>query len=960
VQSVAKHYHVAPQSLASANHISVDTPLHAGQVLDVPSPVYYTEVDDKTSDKPQTPQQKTDAAAKAYQQALNDGENAAVVNQDRARFEAAVQAEINGKVADATQGVPPEYQTPTAQLIKTYGNQIAARYADKTVKAVAQGTVQQIDLSGQPAEVVQAVLNDPRVQQWIKQAAADVGKPYDGVTNYANAEQQAPEAAKRLMDTVKGLPPQLAAAVVQQSMPTIKKIAQCEMNYGGQNAWASMQQVVTALGDSPQAQALTAQIARAYTPQIEKWNGFATQSTQFAVGDGASPALAIAVAQNLKAEGKQDDAVALLNSATQGVKSLQGKIENDLKDYADLTKELNWLVKNAGPNLTKAQLQKAIDNYIKSKGPDFQNKLQDAENKIDADVRALKTDAALLDNLPPDLKSAAPGVQATIKSVLESDKTQSAIEFAASHDPGIFEGEEGSEFVEVLTELGHKSKDLMPAVAKAYVSGNVIPALSGLNPNDPASVARANRALDDFSAKASKLFGIPQNEVDENITKLRGIVHTLQTTKNIDEAVTNIHALDAVKGELGDLKESTLSEGAAGVAFRSVALGLSGAAFLNSAGKTIDDPNAQNVIGTLAYSVGLAQDSAGFAASVKLLDSEGALGKWGLAAGVAGEFTEKFIGALNVAYYAVGFGEDVSSGNTPKAIFDAAGAGGAALASFGEAVGLGSWAGPVGVGITVLAAAGIALVEWKDQQNEHSEAAEKFYKGAGIEEDAAKTLSSDAVGEANNLRDSLGLSAEQVQEVAEKHPELFGAPGYAQSVIDVVKACGLKGEDAAGFIDALAKDDPNYVSTFFNLKVAYGSNESTQPLSTAANLVDYVLNGRYPGAKAYLQAHAPDVTSADGATRRQADRNYEIARSDSMVQQESIANLLKGNSDPGYQAEIIKDMADNGTLDTWVQQIGRQYAYNGWPEAARSAIEAAQNAGVLSPGQAQTYLAELG
>lgn len=806
--------------------------------------------------------------------------------------------------------------------------------------------LQQIDLKGQPQEVVDAVLADPRVQQWIKQAAADVGKPYEGVSNYANAEQQAPEAAKQLMDTVKGLPPQLAAAVVQQSMPTIQKIAQCEMIYGGQNAYSSMQQVVTAMGDSPQAQSLTTQIAQDYTPQIEKWNGFATQSTQFAVGDGASPALAIAVAQNLKADGRQGDAVALLNSAAQGVKSLQGKIENDLKGYADLTKELNWLVKNAGPNLTQAQLQKAIDNYIKSKGPDFQNKLQDAENKIDADVRALKTDTALLDNLPSDLKSAAPGVQATIKSVLESDKTQSAIEFAASHDPGIFEGEEGSEFTQVLVELGHKSKDLMPAVAKVYVSGNVMPALSGLNPNDPASVARANQALDDFSAKASKLFGIPQKEVDQNIAKLRGIVSTLQITKNIDEAVTNIHALDTVRGELGDLKESTLSEGAAGVAFRSIALGLSGAALLNSAGKTIDDPNAQNVIGTLAYSVGLAQDSAGFAASVKLLDSEGALGKWGLAAGVAGEFTEKFIGALNVAYFAVGFGQDVASGNTPKAIFDAAGSGGAALASFGEAVGLGSWAGPVGVGVTVLAAAGIALVEWKDQQNEHSEAAEKFYQGAGIEENAAKTLSSDAVGEANNLRDSLGLSAEQVQEVAERHPELFGAPGYAQSVIDVVKACGIHGGDVEGFIDALAKDDPNYVNTFFNLKVAYGTSESTHPLSTAADLVDQVLSGRYPAAKAYLQTHAPEVTSADGATRRQADRNYELARSDSMVQQESIANLLKsrvpGRGHQGHEGQ--RHAGCLGTADRQAVRLQRlargcQECDPGGPERGRAVIQ---------------------
>lgn len=148
MQSVAKHYNVAPQSLASANHISVDTPLHTDQVLNIPPPEYYTAVSDKAADKPQTPQQKTDAAAKAYQQAIKDREQAmrnaphnmgirseilqeenAKVDKAQNTFNAAVQTEISGKVADATQGVPPEYRTSNTQLIKTYGDQIAARYA---------------------------------------------------------------------------------------------------------------------------------------------------------------------------------------------------------------------------------------------------------------------------------------------------------------------------------------------------------------------------------------------------------------------------------------------------------------------------------------------------------------------------------------------------------------------------------------------------------------------------------------------------------------------------------------------------------------------------------------------------------------------------------------------------------------------------------------------------------------
>jgi hypothetical protein len=34
--------------------------------------------------------------------------------------------------------------------------------------------------------------------------------------------------------------------------------------------------------------------------------------------------------------------------------------------------------------------------------------------------------------------------------------------------------------------------------------------------------------------------------------------------------------------------------------------------------------------------------------------------------------------------------------------------------------------------------------------------------------------------------------------------------------------------------------------------------------------------------------------------------------------------------------------------------------YNGWPEAARAAIQSAANAGVLTPAQAHDYLVQIG
>jgi hypothetical protein len=70
--------------------------------------------------------------------------------------------------------------------------------------------------------------------------------------------------------------------------------------------------------------------------------------------------------------------------------------------------------------------------------------------------------------------------------------------------------------------------------------------------------------------------------------------------------------------------------------------------------------------------------------------------------------------------------------------------------------------------------------------------------------------------------------------------------------------------------------------------------------------------------------------------------------------------LLSRNHNAAFQAEIINIMKQNNTLGTFVEAMGANDHYNGWPEAARAAIQSAANAGVLTPAQAQGYLAQVG
>jgi hypothetical protein len=461
----------------------------------------------------------------------------------------------------------------------------------------------------------------------------------------------------------------------------------------------------------------------------------------------------------------------------------------------------------------------------------------------------------------------------------------------------------------------------------------------------PDSVAKAYRALDDLRAKGT-LLGLPQNEVNANIDKLKELVTTLNSTKSNEEALASLDELHGnAARELRELKDMTASAGPAGLAFRVIALGISGAAARNATSEAFEDPNYQTLLGSLATNVGLANDATHFGASIKMLDSQGALAKWAEGGG------EKLFGALTIAYFAAGAYQDFKGGDTPAAVFDVAGAGGAALATFGEAMGLGSWAGPVGWGVAIVATAFVEAAKHGHEIKEHTELAEEFLKGADIEEGAAKSLSGDALEDATTLQQQLHLVPEQLQELAVKHPEVFtGNPGITQSVADVASANGIQGADVLPFLDAAAKDNPGYVQVF----AANAQNKDpAEPLSHAASLFNLVQG--MPDAAAFVKEHSPQLVGPDADARRQADVAYES----SDRSPEQVAGLLSRNHNAAYQAEVINIMKQNNTLDTFVREMGTNDHYNGWPEAAKAAIQSAANAGVLSQGQAQTYLAQV-
>jgi hypothetical protein len=929
---------------------------------------------------PATPAQKVDLAVAKYKAAVASGDQD-TIKQARQAVYTAVKDEIGPQVDTANRGVPAEFRTLTDKQISSYGNVILRRNAsdpatqgvlkdavnDYQVQRKADDLIPQFSgpftpkekldslhtsLQGQSPEVVARAMQNPAVQRMLQDAASWIAEPYKGLSGKEVKwnQQAALEASQRLADITADLPPEQAAQVVKQSMPTIKQVAGVDANYSGSSAFTNLSKVVGCLGDTPQAQELTRQIAQDYREQFNTWEGrfddTHTGIIKATVGTGASPKLALALAAQLKADGKTEEAGVVLRSVERGVEDLQSKIKNDVQEYNELTKDLNWLVANSKDKLTPAQLQKAIDAYIAKQDPGWQSKLREAEEHMTADVESLKEDIGQLEGLPQDLKQLAPDAFEELKNNVGHDETvENAIKFATSHDPSIFEGESGDKFMTFLIEEAHHGKDFVESLGKSYVAGHVLPAVKDFNALHPDSVAKAYKALDDLRAKGA-LLGLPQSEVNADIDKLKELVTTLNSTKSNEEALASFDELhgDAAR-ELRELKGMTLSAGPAGLAFRVIGLGIAGAAARNASSEVFEDPNYQTLLGSLATNVGLANDSIHFGESIKLLDSEGALAKFAEGAG------DKLFGALTIGYFAAGAYQDYKGGDTPAAVFDVAGAGGAALATFGEAIGLGSWAGPVGWGVAIVATALVEAAKHGHEVSEHSELAEDFLKGADIDEGAAKALSGNALQDATTLQQQLHLSPEELQVLAVKHPEVFtGNPEVTQSVADVASANGIQGADVLPFLDAVAKDDPHYVQVFS----ANGENlDVGSPLSHAASLFNLVQG--MPNAAAFVKEHSPQLIGPGADARRQADIAYESSNRSP----EEVAGLLSRNHTAAYQAEMISIMKQNNTLDTFVREMGTNDHYNGWPEAAKAAIQSAANAGVITQGQAQNYLAQV-
>jgi len=1005
VQSIAQAYGVTPEELARTNGISTSTALLTGQALTLP-PNAVAPTEDEESASPQTLAQQTDTAVNAYQQALKQTprhvpltsevaqDQLSNLNSARQAMDSAVRNEIAGEIANRNNGVPANFQVPGDQLAASFGEGIVQRYqsdpdaqvaisasvnsyrADMLISAIPGNAsphdkLQTLNaqLQNQPQALFAQVLADPNVQNWVQAVADQVAQPYAQVKpgDVAQAKDQASQSINLLQTATAGLSPDLAAAVIQASMPTIQNIAQLRNTDNPIALLYSMQNVFGQVNGSYQADLVLQQAAKAYanSPAASQLltsggtNSLLEDSirgdARYGNGADGNPSFAIALGNALQANGHTQQASDALDAAAEGVRDyLANGNSSPLPAYEaahgpaeEKDQRLAELLSQSGP-LTYEQQQKFIQAYH-----------DDNAAVYDADKNASNALAAYLQNNQASLlfaagrnSDAAKQLYSMMKDMTQSGQGTIALRLAADvqNDPTV-----------------QKAFSQFSDYQSTFLSDAVKSAQGELLVENGGDTKAASDQLVQLADPVFKGYA-GWKDVSENYKAMAD--YKLTANGNI-KAFSSQNFAEAFK-EMGPVGKAWATCG--------VSIDI-----LN--GATTDQ--TAEMISSFSLAAGDASEVG--SGALQVMAEAAKFGAYNASAETMSKLGAKLVPGLGVVgSLATMYQDGMVAANNPGTANGAVHAA-ATFADMSTCVGSimaiipGTQVeGLTVMGIGMLVAAPFQLtgvvLENAQQQREFRDDQTKYLKAAGLDDQMVNAMVEHG-NQLSSFAQQLGLDPEpdgldsdphprarpspnsgdglnQAEEIWKTHPEAFNqGMAVTQGIIDAVKACQIKPADVNNFLSLLAADNPNYGSVFFEQRTI-ASNSPPSPLTYNAHLVNLIGGGGFPNTKAYLQSVDPGIFSANGNARRQADCDYEDAKHRGGAAQ--IGDLLTGNHDAAYQTEIISIMKNDGTLDSWLKQIGSQYDENGRRQAAISALQNAQNAGALTAADAQGYKAELG
>ncbi|WP_133000982.1 hypothetical protein [Luteimonas arsenica] len=641
---------------------------------------------------------------------------------------------VNGVVAEL-EALQPLAQRPAVERLLNEAK--AQPDAESVVETLAEGLdgLSESDRAYLTTSPELATLIRENVEPWVS-------GPYSGLQGDAllTATAAANESSRRLQALTEGLPPDLAYGVVLGNLDTIQNIAQLKPMYLGNpsafggEAFGRLSDAVAALGDTPEGNALRADIATLFVAGgIDRGQGgpLATVMAD-AVRNGSSPGLALEIIEQLPDVGEGDLAEVATTKLVEAGESLADDIAGDLEDYNEMLAELGILLKR-NEGLPAEATDAAIQAWLDGQDPEWQSDFEALEGRLIERAETMRELLAGVAALPDDAKG---DIEGELKDLFNREDVLDAVNLAASRDRSFLTGPEADLMIALAdpARAGAAGADTLRQIGNHAIQQQASLIFADLEHGNPASATAAKAELRALGDRVAVLFGGDADAYRQAIGALDGFADlpANATAAQVEAAATR---LDSALGRI----EGFGRDSAPGVLLRSLGVAAGVLALNKYASQAVDDPTLRDQVATLGAASGLGSatiallqkpgsvDVSGVGA---LDDARGRLGplglaNWGKALGVFSA-----VGDLAYMVDAIREGEGVEAG-----LHALAGAGTVVLSVASGPVG---WI--VGGSMIALSMFGQASLAGFHEGQEAREASIDYLVAAGLERDVAELL----------------------------------------------------------------------------------------------------------------------------------------------------------------------------------------------------------------------------
>lgn len=676
-----------------------------------------------------------------------------------------------------------------AKAIQQYGAEIVKRYdQDPAGKAAAEAAVKEVGIQHEVDSTLQSAgaASDPKgavetlsrelpklspeaqtrllssdgfdklIEQKIGPAFTDSlkGEPWKDASSGPAAKPM--ESMQKLEKLIEGAEPRIAGALAEHGVDALKDFLGRAENDGysirlGIDGTRALVHIASQVGGTSEGDVA-----------IRGMTDLPLDGSQIHLGvsEGASPHLSIAMAQ---AHGGPQS----VDAAIMGVQMYAGSVNGNVDKLAKHTDELSWLINNHGGSMTPDQLNQAIKDYTSGAGAGWAKTAEELQNKVADQGKTLLDQIDSLSNAPADQQDKT---RKAIEGILGDTKSSYAISLALKQHPDYIDSLAGKRLMQNLAytgKFGEQGIKLGKEIANAYVRNDVLSAAHNYDPRNPASIQQAEQAIEKLKNPALvKLLGMDVESgkyqsyvklVDELKKSLPaagdGTEQIVAKLKTHAEAMNNADSRFTAESSRPVFEKNQ----PAGQLLRTVGLGFATMGFMNSVSKASDGQFSltnKNDLKAIVDAAGLGQKGTELAVGLGMVTEDSTLGRFGAGNKLNGESIDpgRWTRADRVfGYLTAGFdywnaveqhqkGDDVRAG-----LYLTSGVGGtmAALSgtSIASALGAGSWLGPVGIGLVVVATAGLTIKDRVEHSNAHmNPASAKFLEHAQFNPQVSQAL----------------------------------------------------------------------------------------------------------------------------------------------------------------------------------------------------------------------------